>query len=306
MNADGYSPSKGDNNTYVKLWEEGYSFCRKPQDIQCRDPQNTFLSYEMVKQPTVECDLENGLLCDPSLLPPSIMFCNDYEIKVKCCECLQQTTASIETDSTTTESFVSSTATLSNIRSIDPNTQPTIIINENWIPALIITFVMLLLIGVISFVICRRKRKKSCTKRSVAKSTKIYQNKVFEFSKFTLFDAVEDSRWPTYMYSHAPSTVESFRSGRNPMSNYDDDLYSARSFSSRHQHQTQSDNVPHRWIPDDTTTTSLTLSDTQSITDPLERLLSRKSRASTSPGRRPPPPVTPRVPSISTPTASSC
>ncbi|XP_069865731.1 mucin-5AC [Dipodomys merriami] len=84
--------NSGDFDTFENLRSQGFQFCERPQQVDCRAQffPNTPLA-ELGQD--VTCSLEQGLIClNKNQLPP---ICYNYEIRVKCCRTVDQCVTSM-------------------------------------------------------------------------------------------------------------------------------------------------------------------------------------------------------------------
>ncbi|XP_012888811.1 PREDICTED: mucin-5AC [Dipodomys ordii] len=84
--------NSGDFDTFENLRSQGFQFCERPQQVDCRAQffPNTPLA-ELGQD--VTCSLEQGLIClNKNQLPP---ICYNYEIRVKCCRTVDQCATSM-------------------------------------------------------------------------------------------------------------------------------------------------------------------------------------------------------------------
>uniref|UniRef100_A0AAY4ERV6 VWFD domain-containing protein n=1 Tax=Denticeps clupeoides TaxID=299321 RepID=A0AAY4ERV6_9TELE len=86
--------SGGDSEIYDKIRAEGYKFCEKPSNIQCRAQKYPDKDISSLGQ-VVQCDLAKGLTCKNKDQKSPFPLCYNYQIRVLCCDenlCTQTTT----------------------------------------------------------------------------------------------------------------------------------------------------------------------------------------------------------------------
>jgi len=178
MNNDLTKTFANDNNSYEVLRKEGHVFCAKPINIECRDRLNPESDFNLARQPNVECDVKYGLVCDFKWG----RYCKDYELRVHCCQPCQ--TKQIE--KTTESYFVNTNNNLADMKD-GYDTSHYIEINENWIPALIVFFLMFMMTSTIILYLFKRRGKQRSKKIKTVTTTKssYQQNKFFDFANFS-------------------------------------------------------------------------------------------------------------------------
>ncbi|XP_039268050.2 mucin-5B-like isoform X2 [Styela clava] len=79
-------PNRNDDERYEHLRENNFKFCENPTQIQCRPVGKTIADFEKTQEwQVVSCDAKSGLFCDGNQQPVHPV-CEDYEIKVYCCD----------------------------------------------------------------------------------------------------------------------------------------------------------------------------------------------------------------------------
>ncbi|CAL8356582.1 unnamed protein product [Lota lota] len=98
-----YPNKKGDFETIASIKEIDLSRCKSSLQIECRSSDNKDIPLELLGQ-TVTCNTTVGLVCHNKDQTP-VPRCNDYEIRVKCCDdkCQPTTTSEQSTTTSTTE-----------------------------------------------------------------------------------------------------------------------------------------------------------------------------------------------------------
>ncbi|KAM6936956.1 mucin-2-like [Xenentodon cancila] len=102
------TPDSGDYETYQNITDPDLGVCQNPVDIQCRAAKYKDIALKDLDQ-VVKCNTKNGLICEnkDQGIPPE---CLDYEIQIKCCEYVCETTSTITTTQPTT-TLISTTVT---------------------------------------------------------------------------------------------------------------------------------------------------------------------------------------------------
>ncbi|XP_062974476.1 mucin-2 [Elgaria multicarinata webbii] len=102
----------GDNETYVKIREEGIDICTQPLNISCRAKDFPHVPLEELGQELV-CDVSTGLICKnkDQIQGGVATMCLDYEISVECCGPCVSTTTGTSTTPVSTPGVHSSTTT---------------------------------------------------------------------------------------------------------------------------------------------------------------------------------------------------
>jgi len=254
MNNDFTKTFGNDNNSYEMLRKEGHVFCEKPISINCRDHLNPKSDFELVRQRNVECDVTNGLVCDYKWGK----YCKDYELRVFCCQPCQTEKHEVTTNSY----FINTNNNLSDIKD-NYDSRNYIEINENWIPALIIFFLMFMMTSSIVLYLFKHRGKQRNKNIKINSRTKnnYPNNKFFNFANFSHnFEAkLESNRSDLQLIT--PSSGGDYDASAVFSVNHDDVI---------------------------TYTTSVACSETQassSVVDPLERV--RRSLKKSEPPRVP-------------------
>uniref|UniRef100_A0A5F8HJ71 Mucin 5B, oligomeric mucus/gel-forming n=1 Tax=Monodelphis domestica TaxID=13616 RepID=A0A5F8HJ71_MONDO len=85
----------GDIETYDKIRSTGKTFCQKPLEIQCQAENFPNIPIEKLGQ-VVFCDVHYGLICNNKEQPGLFKICQNYKIRVLCCDdshCIGKTSA---------------------------------------------------------------------------------------------------------------------------------------------------------------------------------------------------------------------
>ncbi|XP_044538022.1 mucin-5B [Gracilinanus agilis] len=85
----------GDIETYDKIRSTGKTFCQNPQEIQCQAENYPNVPIEKLGQ-VVYCDVHYGLVCWNKEQPGLFKMCQNYKIRVLCCDdshCIGRTSA---------------------------------------------------------------------------------------------------------------------------------------------------------------------------------------------------------------------
>ncbi|XP_059007712.1 mucin-5B isoform X2 [Mustela lutreola] len=75
----------GDFETFSVLRSAGHDFCQRPQDIQCRSERAPHARLEDLGQ-VVQCDVSFGLVCRNREQPGPLRYCDNYHVRLLCCE----------------------------------------------------------------------------------------------------------------------------------------------------------------------------------------------------------------------------
>uniref|UniRef100_H9H910 Mucin-5AC-like n=1 Tax=Monodelphis domestica TaxID=13616 RepID=H9H910_MONDO len=114
------APNSGDVETYNNIMARGEKICHKPEyisQLECRSETHPEVSIQEIGQ-VVECNRDYGLVCRNQDQKGKFKMCFNYEIRVLCCEpmenCSTTTTTSVTTKTSheITTNFVPSTTTV--------------------------------------------------------------------------------------------------------------------------------------------------------------------------------------------------
>eukprot|EP00073_Rattus_norvegicus_P020333 XP_006230670.1 PREDICTED: mucin-5B isoform X1 [Rattus norvegicus] len=105
-------PRGGDFEVYAVLREVGFIFCDQPKDIQCRSEKEPDKPLEALQQ-VVLCDVRFGLICKNINQSGPLQYCDNYHVRLLCCDNYSHcTTSPLATTSTVpSSSRLSSTHT---------------------------------------------------------------------------------------------------------------------------------------------------------------------------------------------------
>ncbi|XP_044538021.1 mucin-5AC [Gracilinanus agilis] len=113
-------PNSGDVETYKNIMARGEKICHKPEyitQLECRAETHPEVSIEEIGQ-VVECNRDYGLICRNQDQKGKFKMCLNYEIRVLCCEPMENcpstasTPSSITTISSTTSATTSTPSTM--------------------------------------------------------------------------------------------------------------------------------------------------------------------------------------------------
>lgn len=104
-------PRGGDFEVYAVFREVGFIFCDQPKDIQCRSEKEPDKPLESLEQ-VVQCDVRFGLICKNINQSGPLQYCDNYHVRLLCCDDYSHcTTSPMATTSTVPSSHPSSTHT---------------------------------------------------------------------------------------------------------------------------------------------------------------------------------------------------
>ncbi|CAH6793373.1 Muc5b [Phodopus roborovskii] len=93
-------PRGGDFEVYAVLREVGFVFCDQPRDIQCRSEKEPDKPLESLEQ-VVQCDVRFGLICKNINQSGPLQYCDNYHVRLLCCDNVSHcTTSPMATSST--------------------------------------------------------------------------------------------------------------------------------------------------------------------------------------------------------------
>ncbi|XP_043826511.1 mucin-5B [Dromiciops gliroides] len=75
----------GDTETYDRIRKMGKDLCQEPQGIECQAENYPDLTIEQVGQ-VVHCDVRFGFICSNKEQPGIFKMCQNYKIRVLCCD----------------------------------------------------------------------------------------------------------------------------------------------------------------------------------------------------------------------------
>ncbi|GAB1292922.1 Mucin 5, subtype B, tracheobronchial [Apodemus speciosus] len=78
-------PRGGDFEVYAVLREVGFIFCDQPKDIQCRSEKEPDRPLETLEQ-VVQCDVRFGLICKNINQSGPLQYCDNYHVRLLCCD----------------------------------------------------------------------------------------------------------------------------------------------------------------------------------------------------------------------------
>ncbi|XP_040607306.1 mucin-5B [Mesocricetus auratus] len=114
-------PRGGDFEVYAVLREVGFVFCDQPKDIQCRSEKEPDKPLESLEQ-VVQCDVRFGLICKNINQSGPLQYCDNYHVRLLCCDNSHCTTPPTATSSAThSSSTIPSTSPL-----LPSHTSPTL------------------------------------------------------------------------------------------------------------------------------------------------------------------------------------
>nr|XP_034374891.1 mucin-5B-like [Arvicanthis niloticus] len=104
-------PRGGDFEVYAVFREVGFIFCDQPKDIQCRSEKEPDKPLESLEQ-VVQCDVRFGLICKNINQSGPLQYCDNYHVRLLCCDDYSHcTTSPMATTPTVPSSHPSSTHT---------------------------------------------------------------------------------------------------------------------------------------------------------------------------------------------------
>uniref|UniRef100_A0A8C2M0S6 Mucin-2 n=1 Tax=Cricetulus griseus TaxID=10029 RepID=A0A8C2M0S6_CRIGR len=86
-------PRGGDFEVYAVLREVGFVFCDQPRDIQCRSEKEPDKPLESLEQ-VVQCDVRFGLICKNINQTGPLQYCDNYHVRLLCCDNISHCTTS--------------------------------------------------------------------------------------------------------------------------------------------------------------------------------------------------------------------
>ncbi|XP_006508716.2 mucin-5B isoform X1 [Mus musculus] len=86
-------PRGGDFEVYAVFREVGYIFCDQPKDIECRSEKEPDRPLETLEQ-VVQCDVRFGLICKNINQSGPLQYCDNYHVRLLCCDNYSHCTSS--------------------------------------------------------------------------------------------------------------------------------------------------------------------------------------------------------------------